>query len=257
MEFTNGSPIWMDLSTSDLPGALKFYGDLFGWEFADTGEDFGHYNMASSEGKMVAGIGPKMPGQEGAPDCWTLYFKTTDIEATMAAITEAGGSNAFEPAMVIGDSGSMAIGNDGEAFFGLWQPNQHQGFEKIGTNSMVWCEMSTRDPERVKPFYSKVLGFTYLEGVPPMTMFATPDAAEGTFSGGVFDHSEVVPEGVPDHWMIYIACENINDVVSKTTAAGGEVLVEPTEIEYGTFAVLRDPWGATFSSIAMNPDMGQ
>ncbi|MGH2948898.1 MAG: VOC family protein [Solirubrobacteraceae bacterium] len=32
-----GTPSWVDLSTPDLEGALRFYGGLFGWELEDAG----------------------------------------------------------------------------------------------------------------------------------------------------------------------------------------------------------------------------
>jgi hypothetical protein len=41
-----GTPSWVDLSTTDLDSALRFYGDLFGWEFQDLGEEAGHYHDA-------------------------------------------------------------------------------------------------------------------------------------------------------------------------------------------------------------------
>ena len=43
-----GSPSWVDLTTPDLEGALRFYGALFGWELKDAGEEAGHYHMARS-----------------------------------------------------------------------------------------------------------------------------------------------------------------------------------------------------------------
>ena len=45
-----GTPSWVDLSTTDLDGALRFYGELFGWEFEDMGEEAGHYHQARLRG---------------------------------------------------------------------------------------------------------------------------------------------------------------------------------------------------------------
>ena len=56
-----GTPSWVDLTTTDLEGALRFYGDVFGWEFEDMGEEAGHYHQARLRGKRVAGIGPTQP----------------------------------------------------------------------------------------------------------------------------------------------------------------------------------------------------
>ena len=37
-EHLPGKFVWADLFTSDLPGARRFYGELFGWESADLSE---------------------------------------------------------------------------------------------------------------------------------------------------------------------------------------------------------------------------
>jgi uncharacterized protein len=75
-----GTPSWVDLSTTDLDGALRFYGDLFGWDFEDMGEDAGHYHQARLRGKRVAGVGPTQPG---APPMttWTTYLAGSDASS--------------------------------------------------------------------------------------------------------------------------------------------------------------------------------
>lgn len=60
-----GSPTWIDLGTHDIDGAAAFYGELFGWDFADQGEDFGHYNMITTNGAPVGGAMSSLMGPEG------------------------------------------------------------------------------------------------------------------------------------------------------------------------------------------------
>ena len=59
---TPGEPTWIDLATPDLDGAKAFYSAVFGWDYMDTGPDFGHYQMALAQGQNAAGIGPLQPG---------------------------------------------------------------------------------------------------------------------------------------------------------------------------------------------------
>ena len=51
-----GEITWMDLSTPDVEAAKKFYRQIFGWEYQDTGQAFGHYNMAQTQQHNAAGM---------------------------------------------------------------------------------------------------------------------------------------------------------------------------------------------------------
>src|SRR3954454_9606930 len=70
IEYPAGTPSWVDLSSPDLDGAARFYGELFGWE-ASAGEgpveQTGGYRMFTSAGADLAGLGPAQPGQ---PPAW-------------------------------------------------------------------------------------------------------------------------------------------------------------------------------------------
>lgn len=41
--YAHGTPSWVDLGTTDLADAKRFYGALFGWEFDDRGPEAGNY----------------------------------------------------------------------------------------------------------------------------------------------------------------------------------------------------------------------
>jgi hypothetical protein len=53
--------------------------------------------------------------------------------------------------------------------------------------------------------------------------------------------------GVPPHWMVYVAVDDIDAAARKVVELGGKVCVPPTTIPVGRFAVVNDPQGATFS----------
>src|SRR3712207_5421404 len=103
-----GMPCWVDLGTTDVEGARALYGEAFGWEFDDQGEEYGHYNMCRRNDLTVAGIGPV---QGANPPAWTLYFATDDVESTARSIADNGGCVLMEP-MDIGDAGCMIIASD-------------------------------------------------------------------------------------------------------------------------------------------------
>ena len=61
-----GVPCWIDTTQPDPENAVRFYGDLFGWEFENVMPDDspGEYYVARIRGGDVAAVGSPM---EGAP----------------------------------------------------------------------------------------------------------------------------------------------------------------------------------------------
>jgi predicted enzyme related to lactoylglutathione lyase len=114
------TPSWVDLSTPDLDGAKRFYGELFGWEAEDAGpvEETGGYGMFRLRGKLVAGVGPLMDPNQ--PPVWSTYVSTDDADAAVARARDAGGQVHVEP-MDVMDAGRMAfVGHPAGGCVGLW-----------------------------------------------------------------------------------------------------------------------------------------
>lgn len=242
-----GTPSWVDLASPDVDASVRFYGELFGWTADPGSPEFGGYRMLRSNGKQVAGVGPIMnPGQ---PPSWTTYVQVDDAAATSEKAKQAGGQVLVEP-MQVGDAGSMAILQDPTgAVFGLWQPGQHRGAEVFNTPvSLTWNELSTRDPEAAKRFYSAVFGWdpqTNGEGEQQYTEWKL----SGKSIGGMMRTPAQVPPSVPPYWLSYFTVSDADGTVRKAEQLGATVLVPRMDIPQGTFAVLSDPAGATFAII--------
>src|SRR5919106_1452125 len=160
--YAPGTPSWVDLTTTDLDGAQRFYGGLFGWESADQGEAAGHYHQALKDGKRVTGIGPVQPG---APETafWTTYLTGTDVDAHAAAIADAGGQVTFGPMQVM-DAGRMVAARDpAGAIFGVWEPGAHNGAQLINEHATLgWNELVTGDLDGAVRFYGALFGFEFV-----------------------------------------------------------------------------------------------
>jgi len=242
-----GTPSWIDLGSPDVDASVKFYGDLFGWTADPGSPEFGGYRMLRSGGKQVAGVGPLMNPQQ--PPAWTTYVSVDDAKATSEKAKKAGGQVLVET-MQVGDAGSMAILQDPTgAVFGLWQPDQHKGAELFNTPvSLTWNELSTRDPEAAKRFYSAVFGWdphTHGEGSEAYTEWHL----SGKSIGGMMQTPAQVPAAVPPYWLSYFTVTDTEATVKKAQDLGAQVLVPPTTIPQGVFAVLTDPAGAAFAVI--------
>jgi uncharacterized protein len=250
-----GAPTWIDLATSDLDRAQEFYGSVFGWTFESAGPDYGGYVNAATDGHPVAGLMYNDP-QYQSPDGWNTYLHTADVNATLAKATAAGGVGCVAP-MEIKDKGWMAMLTDpAGAFFGLWQPIEHQGFQVVNeAGAPVWHELTTRDFPKAVDFYREVFGwqtesvsdtdeFRYTTAVFDGELGAPP--ARGGLLG-VMDGGNFLPEGVPSHWAVYLGAEDVDKTLEQVTEHGGSLLRPANDTPYGRLAQVADPTGAVFN----------
>ncbi|MGW7065380.1 VOC family protein [Streptomyces sp. NPDC054855] len=246
-----GAPTWVDLGTPDLEGAHAFYRALFGWEFLSGGPEFGGYGMFQTDGKTVAGA-MTVPADQ-APPAWTIYFRTTDADATVKAVEQAGGSTVYE-AMDVGDLGRMAVLSDAQGVgFAVWQPGTNKGLDLVDApNSMCWTELYTPDVTAAQEFYAAVFGWgattQAFEGGSYTMVHPAGGTADDMFAGlwplsAAPDEAEAGP-----YWTPYFQVTDIDAVLAQVEPAGGTVRTPRMDLAgVGSFAKLADPSGARFA----------
>lgn len=252
-KYEPGTPSWVDLGTSDVTEASRFYAELFGWTISEGPPEAGGYRMCMLDDQAVAGLAPQMNAD--TQPSWTTYVSVASADEIAAAIKEDGGSIIVEPMDVL-DVGRMAIAADpGGAVFSIWQPRAHVGAGLVNDpNTWCWSELTTRDPQHSVEFYGAVFGWSAnlmpSAGPADYTEFHLADRG---IAGMIPMTGDSWPADMPNHWMVYFAVEDCDAAVAKVEALGGEVMVPPTDVPPGTFAVVKDPQGAVFSVIAMRP----
>lgn len=182
-----------------------------------------------------------------APDGWTTYFHTADIDATVSALTAAGGSSCIEP-MEIPAKGFMSMATDPTgAPLGLWQPLGHQGFEVIGeAGAPVWHQLTTRDYRAAVDFYREVFGWQ-TEQVADTDEFRYTTAWFGDQQLlGVMDGAGCLPAEVGSNWTIFFGAEDVDKTLQVISDNGGAVL-RGAEDTYGRLAAAADSTGAVFN----------
>lgn len=154
-----GAPCWADAMFPDLEAAKGFYGELLGWTFGDSSEEYGNYTQAYSGGKNVAALSPRCPAGK-AHAAWSIYISSSDVDAAAAKIRDNGGELMMEP-MSVGEFGKMLMAKDPSGVvFGVWQAGTHEGFEKQGeAGAFCWAEVTTRDVEKADGFFPAVFGY--------------------------------------------------------------------------------------------------
>ncbi|GAB7141860.1 VOC family protein [Mycobacterium riyadhense] len=254
-EYAQGTPNWVDLQTTDQSAAKQFYSSLLGWSYDDNEMPGGGgvYAMATLNGETVAAIAPMPPGApEDRPPAWNTYIAVDNVDAVVAEVSTAGGQ-VLMPAFDIGDAGRMTFVTDPTgAAVGLWQANQHIGATLVNeAGTVIWNELLTDKPDLALAFYEAVLGLTYT------TMEMAPGQSYRVLKAGGADVGgcmEPPMPGVPNHWHVYFAVDDVDATAAKAAAEGGQVLAEPFDIpSVGRCAVLSDPQGGAFSLLKPVP----
>jgi predicted enzyme related to lactoylglutathione lyase len=249
-----GTICWVDLSTPDVDAAAEFYGALFGWEVPElpNSAEMGGYRRAKQTGKDVAGVYPLM--EAGQHPAWATYVSVSDAAATAAAVKANGGDVIVEP-MDIG-MGHMAVFSDpAGGIFGAWQPGTFAGAELVGEpGAVVWNELNTRDPNAAKEFYGAVFGWTFIDQHHEQVGTYTEIMLGEQMVGGIFDIAGVLPDEVPQNWMVYFGADDVDAVARAAADAGGQVPSPPEDMPGGRFAIVMDPAGAVFGVLKMEED---
>jgi predicted enzyme related to lactoylglutathione lyase len=240
-----GTVAWVDLQTPDLDGARKFYGALLGWSFPDT---TGFYNLAQVAGRNVAGLA-KLGPESRFPPMWSVYLASDDVDETTRQIVAAGGAVVVAP-MDVMDQGRMAYFTDPTgAYFGVWQGKQHRGAQLIDEpGAMTWHEVYTRDLERARAFYARVLGAEARRLEAPGIDYWTLHRGPLTVCGLMQMTAQFPPE-VPAHWNTYFAVTDADAAAKRIRELGGTVQAPPFDTPYGRMTAVTDPFGAAFCLI--------
>jgi predicted enzyme related to lactoylglutathione lyase len=271
-----GVPCWVDTGQPDPEAAVRFYGDLFGWEFLNRmpADADGQYFIAQLRGRDVAAVGSQPEDAPPIP-AWNTYVWVDSADDTAAKVNAAGGKVLVEPFDVF-DAGRMAVFSDPSgAAFCVWQAKGHKGAQVVNEpGTWNFSGLNTRDPEGAKAFYGAVFGweagtvdlddgdFTVwtLPGYGDYLAERDPDlhrrmAADGA-PGGFVDAvawlapmtSAQFPEDVRPHWSVTFAVADADAIADRAVELGGKVLVPPFDAPFVRMAVLSDPQGATFTA---------
>ena len=116
----------------------------------------------------------------------------------------------------------------------------------IPRGRFVWHELLTTDPDAAARFYPKVMGWKVVpyDKDPSYRIWM---AGKSGLGGLMKLPEDARRMGAPSHWMPYVAVPDTDEAVRHAQTLGARVLVGPTTIPAGRFAVLADPQGASFS----------
>jgi predicted enzyme related to lactoylglutathione lyase len=113
----------IELTTSDLGAAKKFYKKLFDWKLNDLPMPGGASYTMIAAGKGPGG-GMQAQPMPGAPVTWLPYVEVDSVKRSLAK-AEKGGAKVVLPPMDIGPNGIIGIFVDpAGALLGVWSPGK-------------------------------------------------------------------------------------------------------------------------------------
>ncbi len=241
-----GTPCWVDIAVPDVTAATAFYGEVLGWAFVDSGEQFGHHHIAQVRGLAVAAVGPAVPG--GRPSAWTVYLASDDADATAELVAAHGGTLLSGP-MDIAGNGRTAVALDPTgAAFGIWQAAGLSGFAIANEpGGVTWTDARVGDLAAAREFYAAVFGHTF-EAVAGADDYVTFHV-DGRAVGGLTS----VPEDVAPHWLTYFSVADVDAAAATAARSGAAVLMPAEDSDFGRMSILTDPFGAI---LALHQDAG-
>ncbi|MFI5934819.1 VOC family protein [Actinoplanes sp. NPDC051494] len=240
-----GVPNWVDLGTSDLQDAIRFYTQLFGWEAEISGAEYGGYTTFRIDGRATAGAGPTFG--EGQPTAWSTYIATDDADAVTARVAAAGGKVLVPPFDVMYQGRMAAFLDQAGAPFSVWQAGTMKGADIFDVpGALTWNELVTRDIEGSAAFYGDVFGWVARESSMGDLPYIIWEYAGETIAG-MQQMDATWPHDLPPHWMISFAVADCDDAAGYAQSLGGRVLQSPSDLAIGRHAVLEDPQGGAFA----------
>jgi uncharacterized protein len=244
-EHRPGKLVWADLFTANPDGAAKFYCELLGWTAAPLDQNGKGYTVFFNDGKPVAGLAPRSVRSGIHPSRWIGYYAVIDLGATLAVATK-NGAVVRAPAHNFPDRGVQAIISDKDTVpIGLLQSSSGDSPDtEPGPGDWNWFELYVKSPSATSDFYRDAIGFD----VSPETHSDRKSdfvlSSAGQPRGGVAP----LPEGDDVHpsWLGVIRVADLDKTLAKVPELGGEVLVAPHTVEYGSrFSIIMDSTGGT------------
>ena len=249
MTADRGRFVWYELLSTDVAGAAKFYGRVFGWSTRDASTAGLAYTLLAAGGAPVCGLMdlPAEGRRMGARPRWVGYVAVDDVDGVAGGFKGHGGAVYVPPTdsnigriSIVADpqAGTLAVVEG----FKLAEARSHD-LDELGC--VGWHELFAADSRKALDFYVAVLGWQEAGGEAELIDSYRLFSAGGHAIGGIFNKLSRVP--MP-FWLYYFNVADLDRAIAAVKAGGGQVVHGPSELLGGVWiARCIDPQGAMFA----------
>jgi uncharacterized protein len=237
-----GEIYWFSLLSEDVDGAAQFYSELFGWEIVP-GPTGGL--MALRDGQPFAGMNRIENRFPDASESLWLAAIAVDDPAGAVATARRLEATVHQDVTELPGWGRFALIQDPQgAPLMLVDPERPLGGRQ-GYSGWRWAELWTHDTGAAASFYRELIGYE-TENV------TVGDAAYTALRSGGQRHAglvELEQREIAPRWAPYVGVTDLRAVLVRVWQEGGQVLLEPSEVDFpaagvNRVALIADPSGA-------------
>ena len=254
MANTHGDFIWYELMTSDVEAATAFYGAVIGWQARPFSGPEATYNLFSIGGADVGGLMaiPEEAACRGAWPGWLGYVGVDDVDAAVADIIEAGGSQHMPPTDIPGVGRLAMMADPQGATFYVMRGTVEGTSTSFAPDQMGhchWNELATSDQTSALAFYRDRFGWQNGDVMPMGEQGDYQYLTHGGAPfGGVMTRCKDAPAPM---WTFYFRVADIHAAASAVTANGGTIHHGPADVPGGYMIIVAaDPQRALFGLVA-------
>jgi len=130
--------------------------------------------------------------------------------------------------------------------------------EKTSPGSFCWMELHAADQDAAKQFYNSLFGWDAVEfPMGPAEVYTIFTLKGKDCSAACKLQKEEQQQGVPPHWMLYIATDDVDQSTSRVKEFVGTVIAGPFDVmDKGRMSIIQDPTGAMFCLWQPNESQG-
>jgi predicted enzyme related to lactoylglutathione lyase len=249
----HGDFIWYELLTTDANAAARFYGAVIGWQAWAAEGSARDYRILGIGGADVAGLMP-IPAdadRAGMRPGWLGYVGVRDVDATVAEITRAGGTQHMPPTDIPG-VGRFAMVSDpqGIVFYvmrGAMEATS-TSFAPTKPGHCHWNELATSDQGAALAFYTGLFAWEKGDAMPMGDMGTYQFIVHhGRTIGAMMTRSA---GGPPPAWNFYFGVKDIDVAARSVSGNGGAIHYGPAEVPGGVHIIVAaDLQGALFGLV--------
>ena len=231
-----GKFVWNDLLTNDVETARKFYGQLFGWTFAQ----LGRYTVIQNDERNIGGM-VELKADPDNPSAarWLSTLSVDDVDQAVERLIAEGGTVNEGPLELLNRGrGALVRDPQGAQLVLLHSEVGDPEDEEPAMMSWLWHELWSNNTEASLAFYQKLAGYDYEGEATDYLVLVNEDQ----WRAGIrfIDDSELEMR-----WVPVVRVVDTEAIAEKAEQLGGEIRVAPRPTESGgSVALLVDPSGA-------------